>query len=206
MAEIDDTPDAPDAGECTERQKRLVEALFSEAKGNQTKAARMSGCEGSDEVCASYASTTLRIPKVAAYRRKVELATRSERTAAITEIREFLTATMRDDPELSEHELEFTVTGEPIADPRKVARARVDGALTHDADVYFRRRAKKSERIQAATTLLKMSGALIDNIEVRVAGGLKTTIPLLQKHMTPAAYLELIEAFQKLAAEQGSGT
>lgn len=198
-----------DSDECTERQKRLVEAWLGDAKGNGTLAARMAGCDGSDEVCASYASTTLRIPKVDAYRRKLERQTRSARSATIRELREAATALLRDDSDWSEHDLEFDVGGNPIIDPRKLppgitAKMVKSGSVPLESEWLFRRRAKKSERLAAMTFLAKMLGALTENVNVHIQGGLASMLRAVQPKMKPESFVDLLQALESVIAEKGA--
>lgn len=189
------------------KQLAFVAAYIGRAKGNATLAARIAGYSGTDMALGQAGHELLKNPKI---KREIDRANAKVASAAIattSEIQRMLTRIARDDPEESEHELEFSVqSGQAMIDPRKltpeILQHMAEGGMPPPgSDVWFRRRAPKAVRLQAMNTLLKMRGALIDNLNVRVEGGLKALLPRLQRHMDPTAFEALIGAMAKVSEE-----
>lgn len=204
----------PKKSRASERKKRFAENLAGaggpETIGNATKAAEAAGY--SKRSAHSTGHELRKDPEVKKHLQEIEGKTRSAAIASIRECQEVYTLVLRDDPSLADRHV--TPTGELVIDPEKLTPELLDYYREHEAwppgaDVYFKPRATRGDRLGAATALLKAKGALIDQVDVKVGNGFMAVTKRMHKHMTPAEIVRFSELVAivnaEIAAEKSTG-
>jgi hypothetical protein len=191
----------------SERAIRAAEAYCGPAKGNMTQACRIAGYGGSAAVLRVQGTRLLANPNFKAKVEELSSKVRSAAIASVKETQERLTAVLRNDPTM--HRRVVTASGRLAWDPRKItpelsAYYAEHKRFPHDADVYFLEEVSAGEITRACMDLLKARGALTDNVNVKVEGGLKSLLPELQKTMRPESFADFVQAFTRIMDAGGA--
>lgn len=170
-------------GQLTEKQRRFVEFYTGEAKGNGALAARLAGYQGTDKALTVAGSRLLATASVAAAIQSAFAAVRSKATLTRREVAEFLAKAVR----------------EEIEEDVVVVQGEGDGMSTATT---VRKRIGARDRLKAAEVHLKVSGDMIEKVEVKSDVHLKTLLQRVGKrvfakefkHLTPEAWNEFLGA------------
>lgn len=179
---------------------------------NATAAARAADFKGSESTLAVNGHRLVRNHKVKNRIKELCAAVLFAEIARIPEAQLLMTEVMYNDPSLHT-EYALTVTGHPIVDPSKLTpelamHLREFGLPPAGVDPYLRKVVPVEVRLRAATELIRSQGGSVDNVNVKIEGGMSQMLALVQAEATPAEFARFVElissAAAKLAAQRGA--